>query len=177
MENTLEQEAKWYIIHTYSGRENKVRDDLVNMVENNNLQDFIFEIVVPTEEDIVEKNGKKKTVLRKKYPTYIFVKMIYTKHVWFMVANTQGVTGFLGPQGRPLALTVEEVRRLRLEKVEMSDLHVEIGDNVKIISGALENFIGSVEEINLEQQKIRVRVSLFGRDTPVEVDFMQVEKI
>jgi len=181
MENTatgLESgQPQWYIIHTHPGYENKVQADLLQMVENNDLHDHIFEVVVPTEEDIVEKNGKKKVVLRKKFPTYVFLKMIYSKRIWFMVANTRGVTGFLGPGGRPLALTVEEIKRMRLEKMEAHDLKIVPGDNVKIISGALENFIGSVEDINAERERVKVRVSMFGRDTVVDLEFIQVEKL
>ena len=171
------EQPQWYIIHTHPGYESKVKEDLLQMIENAALHDQIFEVVVPTEEDIVERNGKKKVVLRKKFPTYVFLKLIYSKPTWFKVANMRGVTGFLGPGGRPLALTIDEIKRLRLEKFEAGDIKLEVGDNVKIISGALENFIGAIEEINPEKALVKIRVSMFGRDTPVELEFDQVEKL
>ena len=147
------------------------------MIENNNLQDYIFEIAIPTEEDIVEKNGKRKIVERKKFPGYVFLKMIYTDHVWYMVANTRGVTGFVGPQGKALALTAEEIKRMGLEKVSAEELDIKVGDNVKVVSGALETFLGIVEEIYPDKQKARVIVQMFGRQTPVELEFNQIEKL
>lgn len=175
MENT--NQAEWYVIHTYSGYEGMVEDNLRKMVENNGLQDFIFEVVIPVEDDIVEKNGKKKVVQRKKFPGYVFLKMVYTNHIWFMVTNTRGVTGFVGPKGRPLPLLPDEVKRMGLEKIELEDFDIKVGDNVRVISGALESFIGVVDEISIERQKLKVIVSMFGRQTPVELEFSQVEKL
>ncbi len=177
MSEVSNNDVRWYIIHVYSGYEAKVRDNLLKMIENNNLQDFIFEVSFPTEEDIVEKNGKRKVVERKKFPGYVFVKMIYTDHIWYMVTNTRGVTGFVGPQGKAQPLTVEEIKRMGLEKISSEDFDIEVGDNVKVISGALETFIGEVESISSEKQKVRVVVQMFGRQTPVELDFHQIEKI
>ncbi len=176
MENQ-EPKPKWYVIHTYSGYENSVESDLRNMVENNNLQDFIFDIKVPVEDEIVEKNGKKKVVQRKKFPSYAFIKMIYTNHIWFMVTRTRGVTSFVGPVGRPIPLTDEEIRRIGLEAVSLEDFDIKVGDNVKVINGPLENFIAVVDSISVERQKVKVNVAMFGRQTPVELDFAQVEKI
>ena len=147
------------------------------MVENNNLQDYIFEIKVPVEDEVVEKNGKRKVVQRKKFPSYVFIKMIYTNHIWFMVTNTRGVTGFVGPAGRPLPLRDDEVKRMGLEVIEFEDLDIKAGDSVRVISGALENFDGVIESISAERQKVKVVISMFGRDTPVELDFSQVEKL
>lgn len=175
MENI--EQAQWYVIHTYSGYEGMVETNLHNMIENNNLQDYIFEVKVPVEEDIVEKNGKRKVVLRKKFPSYVFIKMIYTNHIWFMVTNTRGVTGFVGPAGRPLPLRDDEVKRMGLEVIDLEDFDIKIGDDVRVISGALENFIGVVESISAERQKVKVIVAMFGRQTPVELDFAQVEKL
>ncbi|HIU83093.1 MAG TPA: transcription termination/antitermination factor NusG [Candidatus Faecicola pullistercoris] len=175
MEN--KDQAKWYVIHVYSGYEKMVEDNLHKMIENNGLQDYIFDIVVPVEDDIVEKNGKKKVVERKKFPSYVFLKMIYTNHIWYMVTSTRGVTGFVGPQGRPLPLTPEEVKRNGLEKIEIEDFDIRSGDNIRVVSGPLEGFIGEVESISAEHQKVKVVVSMFGRQTPVELDFSQVEKL
>jgi transcriptional antiterminator NusG len=170
-------EPKWYVIHTYSGYEGMVEDNLHNMIENNNLQDKIVDVKVPVVDEIVEKNGKRKVVQRKKFPSYVFIKMIYNNHIWFMVTNTRGVTGFVGPAGRPLPLTAEEVKRMGLEVIDIEDFDIKTGDNVRVISGALESFIGVVEGISAERQKVKVVVSMFGRQTPVELDFSQVEKL
>lgn len=175
MEN--KEQAQWYVIHTYSGYEAMVESNLHNMVENNSLQDYIFEVKVPVEDDVVEKNGKRKVVQRKKFPSYVFIKMIYTSHIWFMVTNTRGVTGFVGPAGRPLPLRDDEVKRLGLEAIDFEDLDIKVGDNVRVISGALENFDGVIDSISAERQKVKVIISMFGRDTPVELDFSQVEKL
>ena len=173
----IKESPQWYVIHTYSGYESMVENNLHNMVENNGLQDWIFEVKVPVEDDIVEKNGKRKVVQRKKFPSYVFIKMIYSNHIWFMVTNTRGVTGFVGPAGRPLPLRDDEVKRLGLEVIEFKDLDIKPGDNVRVISGALENFDGVIESISAERQKVKVIISMFGRDTPVELDFSQVEKL
>ncbi len=173
----IKESPQWYVIHTYSGYESMVENNLHNMVENNGLQDWIFEVKVPVEDDIVEKNGKRKVVQRKKFPSYVFIKMIYSNHIWFMVTNTRGVTGFVGPAGRPLPLRDDEVKRLGLEVIEFEDLDIKPGDNVRVISGALENFDGVIESISAERQKVKVVISMFGRDTPVELDFSQVEKL
>ncbi len=168
----------WYVLHTYSGYEHSVKTDLQVMSENNNLTDRIVEIVVPEEDDVVEdKKGKKKVIKRKKFPTYVFVKMNYSNDMWYMLTNTRGVTGFVGPAGRPLPLTDEEVKRMGLEKMEIEDLEIKIGDNIKVVTGALDGFIGVVDDIDVERQKIKVSVSMFGRPTPVELEFSQVEKL
>lgn len=170
-------EARWYVVHTYTGHEKMVEENLKKMIENSNLQDYILEIVIPVEEDIVEKNGKKKVVERKKFPGYVFVKMIETAHICFMVSNTRGVTNFVGPCGKPTYLLPDEVKRMALEKVEIIDVDLKAGDNIRVVNGALESFIGVVEDINLERQKVKVVVSMFGRQTPVELELSQVEKI
>ena len=170
-------EAKWYVLHVLSTYEKMVETNLNNMVANNNLGDYIFEVVVPMEDNIVEKNGKRKLVQSKKFPGYVFIKMIYTNYIWYMVTNTRGVTGFVGPAGRPCPLTEDEIKRMGLEKVEASDLKVVVGDEVRVVNGPLESFIGVIEEINLEKQKVSVCVSMFGRQTPVELEFNQIEKI
>ncbi|MEG1662404.1 MAG: transcription termination/antitermination protein NusG [Clostridia bacterium] len=175
MENI--EQAQWYVIHTYSGYEASVENNLHNMVENNNLQENIFEIKVPVVDEVVEKNGKKKMIQRRKFPSYVFIKMIYSNHIWFMVTNTRGVTGFVGPAGRPLPLREDEVKRMGLEVIDLEDFDIKVGNDVRVISGALENFIGVVESISAERQKVKVIVAMFGRQTPVELDFSQVEKL
>ena len=176
-------QAQWYVVHTYSGQESTAEENLRNMVEKNNLQDSIFDIKVPVSDEVVEKNGKRKVVQRKKFPGYVFVKMTFgddetkEKHLWFMVSSTRGVTGFVGPGGRPLPLRDDEVKRMGLEVIEFEDLNIKVGDEVRVISGALENFDGRIESISAERQKVKVVISMFGRDTPVELDFSQVEKL
>lgn len=170
-------DVRWYVIHVYSSYESVVKSNLEKMIENNNLQDYILEIAIPVEEDIVEKNGKRKIVERKKFPGYVFLKMAYSDQLWYMVTNTRGVTGFVGPQGKALPLTNDEIKRMGLEKISVEDFDIAVGDNVKVISGALETFLGIVDEIFVEKQKVRVIVQMFGRQTPVELEFNQIEKI
>lgn len=171
------EQARWYVIHTYSGYEAMVKDSLEKLIENNNLQENIFEIQIPTEETLEEKaNGKKKIVVRKKFPCYVFLKMIYSNDVWYLVTNTRGVTGFVGPQGRPLPLTEEEVVRMGLVK-KVLNVDFTVGDDVQIMSGPLESFFGKVISVNASAQKAMVNVEMFGRKTDVEVDFVQVRKV
>ncbi|MBE5756820.1 MAG: transcription termination/antitermination factor NusG [Clostridiales bacterium] len=172
-----ENEARWYVIHTYSGYEAMVKDSLEKLIENNNLQENIFEIQIPMEETLEEKaNGKKKLVERKKFPTYVFLKMIYSNDIWYLVTNTKGVTGFVGPQGRPLPLKEDEVMRMGLETVVV-DVDFVVGDDVQIVSGPLESFVGKIVEMNVATQKAKVNVVMFGRATDVEVDFVQIKKV
>ena len=171
------EQARWYVIHTYSGYEAMVQDSLEKLIENNNLQENIFEIQVPTEETLEEKaNGKKKLVKRKKFPCYVFLKMIYSNDIWYLVTNTRGVTGFVGPQGRPLPLTDEEVIRMGLTK-EVVEVDFVVGDDVQILAGALESFCGKVVSLNDSTQKAMVNVEMFGRNTDVEVDYVQLKKV
>ena len=171
------EQASWYVIHTYSGYEAMVKDSLEKLIENNNLQENIFEIQIPTEETLEEKaNGKKKLVERKKFPCYVFLKMIYSNDIWYLVTNTRGVTGFVGPQGRPLPLTEAEVLRMGLEKVAI-EVDFEEGDTVQIMAGPLESFSGTVVSLNDVTQKAMVNVEMFGRNTDVEVDFVKLKKV
>ena len=171
------EQARWYVIHTYSGYEAMVKDSLEKLIENNNLQENIFEIQIPTEETLEEKaNGKKKVVERRKFPCYVFLKMIYSNDIWYLVTNTRGVTGFVGPQGRPLPLTPEEVERNGLETFK-GEVDFAVGDMVSILNGPLEGFAGKVVSINESANKAKVNVEMFGRSTDVEVDFVQVKKI
>ena len=173
----MAEQARWYVIHTYSSYEAMVKDSLEKLIENNNLQENIFEIKIPTEETLEEKaNGKKKIVERKKFPCYVFLKMIYSNDIWYLVTNTRGVTGFVGPQGRPLPLTDEEVARMGLEEVAV-EIDFTVGDTVQIVSGPLESFVGKVTSIIEGQQKVMVNVEMFGRKTDVELTFVQVKKV
>ena len=166
----------WYVVYTYSGYENKVMTNLLKTVENNGLQDVIYDVKAPMEETIEVKNGKKKHVQRKLFPGYVMVKMLLTDESWYVVRNTRGVTGFVGPGSKPIPLSDMEVRSMGVEDVPVR-LDVEVGENVMITSGPLESFIGIVNEINTERQKIKVTVSMFGRDTQVELDFVQVKRV
>ena len=174
----MAEQARWYVIHTYSSYEAMVKDSLEKLIENNNLQENIFEIKIPTEETLEEKaNGKKKIVERKKFPCYVFLKMIYSNDIWYLVTNTRGVTGFVGPQGRPLPLTDEEVARMGLEEVAV-EIDFNVGDTVQIVSGPLESFTGVVTSIlDGAAQKVMVNVEMFGRKTDVELNFVQVKKV
>ena len=167
----------WYAVYTYSGYENKVMDKLHMTMENSpELQDLILDVKVPMEETIEIKNNKRKHVQRKMFPGYVMVKMLLTDETWYRVRNTHGVTGFVGPGSRPIPLTDVEVRTIGLENVHV-ELEVEVGNNVEITSGPLEGFVGVVTEINQEKEKVKVMVSMFGRDTEVELDFVQVKRI
>ena len=176
MENSLESQAKWYVLHTYSGYEMMVKDSLERLIENNNLGNSIFDLKIPMEQTIEEKNGKKKVVERKLLPCYVFIKMIYSNEVWYLVTNTRGVTGFVGPQGRPLPLKEAEVRKMQLETVAV-DADFAVGDDVSIDAGPLAGFVGKIKELNDSTQKAKVNVLMFGRNTDVEVDYSQIRKI
>lgn len=167
---------RWYVIHTYSGYENKVKTDLEKTVKNRELEDYFFEIVVPMEEQIEIKNGKRDTKLKKVFPGYVLIKMIVTDSTWYIVRNTRGVTGFVGSGTNPIPLTDDEIRAMGFEEVPVN-VDYAIKDSVKIIGGALEGFVGTVEEINKEKGKVKVVVSMFGRETPVELEFSQVQKV
>ena len=169
-------EAKWYVVHTYSGHENKVKVNIEKLVENRGMQDLVLEVIVPTEDIVEMKDGQRKIKTKKMFPGYVLVKMIVTNESWYLVRNTQGVTGFVGHGSDPVPLTLDEVRRMGIEKIYI-DLDIKIGDTVKVINGPFENFMGVVEEVNMEKQTLRARVSMFGRDTPVELDFAQVDKL
>lgn len=173
----MSETAKWYAIHTYSGYEAMVKGTLEKLIENNNLGEQILDIKIPMYQDIVEgKNGKKKVVDRKVLPCYVFLKLVYSNDIWYLVTNTRGVTGFVGPQGKPLPLSDEEVKRMRLE-TSVESVDYIIGDEVKIVSGALEGFVGVIIELNIATQKAKAKVEMFGRETEVELDFVDIEKI
>ena len=176
MDNSLESQAKWYVLHTYSGYEAMVKASLERLIENNNLKDSIFDLRIPMEQTIEEKSGKRKVVERKLLPCYVFIKMIYSNQVWYLVTNTRGVTGFVGPQGRPLPLKEEEVRKMQLETVA-TNVDFEVDDDVSIDAGPLSGFVGKIKELNDTAQKAKVNVMMFGRNTDVEVEYVQIRKI
>ncbi len=168
-------EPRWYVVHTYSGYENKVKTDLEKTVKNRELEDYFFDIVVPMEEQIEIKDGKRKANLKKVFPGYVLIKMIVTEESWYIVRNTRGVTGFVGSGTDPIPLTNEEIRNMGFEAAVV-EVDYNVDDSVKILNGALAGFIGTVQEINKEKGKVKVLVSMFGRETPVELEFSQVEK-
>jgi len=167
-------EAKWYVIHTYSGYENKVASNLEKLVENRNMQDLIFDIKVPTETVTEIKDDKKREVERKVFPSYVLIKMIVTDDSWYVVRNTRGVTGFVGPAGSPVPLTEEEVHALGVEKRSI-EVNYTVGDNVRITDGPLDGFIAVVDAMDLSKNSVNVTISMFGRETPVELELDQVE--
>ncbi len=169
-------EPKWYVVHTYSGYENKVKTDLEKTIKNRELEDFFFDIVVPMEEQIEIKDGKRKTNLKKVFPGYVLIKMIVTEESWYIVRNTRGVTGFVGSGTDPIPLTSEEIRNMGFETAVVN-VDYDVNDTVRVVNGPLASFIGTVQEINKEKNKVKVLVSMFGRETPVELEFSQVEKI
>lgn len=170
------EEAKWYVVHTYSGYENKVKEDLEKTVENRNLQDMILEVKYPTEEVVEIKDGKRKAYQRKVFPGYVMVKMFMNDKTWYVVRNTRGVTGFVGPGSKPIPLTDEEVTAMGVERIPI-ELDIEVGESVRVVAGPLENFIGTVETLDPERQKVKLVVSMFGRNTPVELDYIEVQKL
>ena len=167
---------RWYVVHTYSGYENKVKTDLEKTIKNRELEEFFFDIIVPMEEQIEIKDGKKKTNIKKVFPGYVLIKMIVTEATWYIVRNTRGVTGFVGSGTDPIPLTDEEIRKMGFEDIAIN-VDYNINDNVQILGGPLNGYTGVVQEINKEKSKVRVLVSMFGRETPVELEFSQVQKI
>lgn len=176
-------EKNWYVVHTYSGYENKVKANLEKRVESMGMADKIFRVVVPEEEETEIKNGKTKVVKRKVFPGYVLVELVMTDDSWYVVRNTPGVTGFVGSAGsgsKPTPLLPEEVvvllKRMGVEEKRI-DVDYEIGETVRVKEGPFANFTGSVEEMDKDRSKLKVLVNMFGRDTPVELDFTQIEKL
>ena len=170
------ENAKWYVLHTFSGYENVAKENLEIVKEKYNLQERIFDIVIPMEDVVEDKNGKKKIVSRKVTPGYIMVKMIYGDDIWHAVTRTRGITGFVGPKGRPLHLTEEEIRKMRLEKNTVIDISITENDKVEVLDGALNGFVGTVISVDRENAKCKVMVEMFGRDTPVDLNLDQIRK-
>jgi transcriptional antiterminator NusG len=178
-EASQEDGRAWYVVHCYSGYENKVRHNLEQRIESMGMKDRIFDVVVPTEEEIEVKEGKRRTVERRVFPGYILVNMIMSEESWYVVRNTPGVTGFVGMGTQPTPLRPEEVAQI-IKRMEAEAPHIKVtfrsGERVRIVDGPFNDFRGTVAEIDMERAKVRVMVNFFGRETPVELDFLQVEK-
>lgn len=172
----MSEKARWYVVHTYSGYENKVKASIEKTVENRALQDLLLDIQVPMEEVIEEKDGKQKVTLKKKFPGYVLVKMLMSDESWYVVRNTRGVTGFVGPGSKPVPLTDEEVESMGVVEIP-EEVDLEVGESVRVISGPLREFVAVVQEINLEKHKIKASVDMFGRETLAELDFNQIDKL
>ena len=170
------EDAKWYVLHTYSGYENMVKENLEMVFTKNNMRDRLVEITIPMEDVVEEKNGKRKIVQRRMFPCYVLIKMVYDNSMWHMIVNTRGVTGFVGPQGRPIPLTEDEIKRMHLEKVVV-DTNFNVGDRVNVTDGPLEGFVGEIESLDAINGKCKVIVSMFGRQTPVDLELTQIELI
>ena len=172
-------ERAWYVIHCYSGYENKVRHNLEQRIETMGMKDQIFDVVIPTQEEIEVREGKRRSVERHVFPGYVLVNMILSEESWYVVRNTPGVTGFVGMGNQPTPLRPEEVAQI-LKRMEAEAPHImvsfKVGERVRIVDGPFNDFRGMVDEIDLDHSKVRVRVNFFGRETPVELDFLQVEK-
>ncbi len=175
----IDDERGWYVVHCYSGYEKKVRHNLEQRIETMGMKEKIFDVVVPTEEEIEVKEGKRRTVERRVFPGYIIVNMILTEESWYVVRNTPGVTGFVGMGNTPIPLRPEEVAHI-VKRMEADAPRIKVtfrlGERVRIVDGPFNDFRGTVAEIDMERAKVRVMVNFFGRETPVELDFLQVEK-
>ena len=169
--------AKWYIIHTYSGYENKVAQTITKVVENRKLHDLICEVSVPTEKVTEVVNGKKREIERKIYPGYVLVKMICNDDSWYVVKNTRGVTGFVGPGSEPTPLTDEEVAALGIEGEKKVEVNIAEGDTVQVMGTAMDGFVGTVKSVNMEDETVDIIVSMFGRETPATLSLTQVAKM
>lgn len=167
---------EWYVVHTYSGYENKVKANLELVIENRGMQDYFQEIIIPMMEEVEIKDGREKSSLKKVFPGYVLIKMILTDDTWYVVRNIRGVTGFVGPGSKPSPLTEREVMALGVELVD-TVVDYEIGDTVKVISGPLENSTGVVEDINVEKERVKVSISMFGREISAELEYSQIQKI
>lgn len=171
------EEAKWYVAHTFAGYENKVASDLKIKVENQNLTDMIQEIIVPTETVVeIKDDGTKKEVERKIFPSYVLIKMVMTDDTWYVVRNTRGCAGFVGPEGKPVPLTEEEVKNLGVEKVTV-EVAYEVGNLVNVIDGPFEGYSGTVESIDVDKNSVLVLISMFGRETTVDFALDDLEKV
>lgn len=175
-EKEQDREAKWYVVHTYSGYENKVKTDIEKTVENRRLQDQILEVAVPMQDTVEMKNGTKKQVERKLFPGYVLVHMFLNDDTWYVVRNTRGVTGFVGPGSNPVALTEEEIKTLGIDTQKII-IDFQVGDSIMVTAGAWENTVGVIKSINEHKQSVTITVDMFGRETPVEIGFAEVKKI
>ena len=172
----LREEAKWYVAHTYSGYENKVKANIDKTIENRHLEDQIFEVRVPLEEVVEVKNGVKKTTMKKLFPGYVLVNMIMNDDTWYVVRNTRGVTGFVGPGSKPVPLTDAEMKSLGI-KLDNVTVDFAEGDMIAVVAGAWKDTVGVVRRIDLNKQTATINVEIFGRETPVEISFAEVRKM
>ncbi|QGU00764.1 Transcription antitermination protein NusG [Candidatus Syntrophocurvum alkaliphilum] len=179
---TRARKGDWYVVHTYSGYENKIKVDLTKRVESMNMQDKIFDVIVPEEQEVEYKAGKRKVTNKRVFPGYVIVNMIMDEESWYVVRHTPGITGFVGSGTKPIPLQQDEVDKILeqmglLEKKPKKVIDVDIGDNIRVKSGPFANFEGVVKEILADRGKVRVNISMFGRDTPVELDYEQLDKL
>ncbi len=172
-----EQEAKWYVVHTYSGHENKVKANIEKMVENRGMIDDIFEVMVPMEDYVEDKEGVERLKERKMFPGYVLVKMIVNDESWYLVRNTRGVTGFVGPGSKPIPLTPQEVAALGVKSQKKVELDLEVGETVRVTYGAFKDLPAKVVELSDEKQVLKAHINIFGRDTLAELNYDQVQKI
>lgn len=171
-----DQELKWYVVHTFSGHENKVKASLERIVESRNMSDLITEVQVPLEEVVEIKDGQRKTKQRKIFPGYVVVCMEMNDETWYVVRNTKGVTGFVGPGSKPVPLTKEELKNMGITHEE-PDMDIAVGDNITIIDGPFSEYAGVVTQVNNEKRAVTALINMFGRETPVELDYHQIEKL
>ena len=177
VDNMSEQEnqVRWYVVHTYSGYENKVKANIEKLVENRGMHDQILEVAVPIQDAIEIKNGQKKVVQRKVFPGYVLLKMIMNDDTWYVVRNTRGVTSFVGPGSKPVALTDQEVMEMGIESYVAPNIDMAEGDTVLVTSGPFAESTGVIKEVNINKRTVVVKISMFGRETPMELDFNQVQ--
>ena len=176
-------EANWYVVHTYSGYENKVKANIEKTIENRHLEDQILEVIVPLQDVVEVKNGTKKNVSKKMFPGYVLINMVMNDDTWYVVRNTRGVTGFVGPGSKPVPLTEEEMRPLGIDlaaeraKAATVEIDFEEGDTIEVVSGAWQGTVGQIKAINLQKQTVFIDIDIFGRATSVEINFMDVKKM
>ncbi|MDR3092166.1 MAG: transcription termination/antitermination protein NusG [Clostridiales bacterium] len=177
-QNLVGGEAKWFVVHTYSGYENKVKANIEKIVENRGMSDQIVEIVVPMQDSIEIKNGQRKKVARKVLPGYVLVKMLMNDDTWYIVRNTRGVTSFVGPGSKPIPLTEKEIASMGVDTavIRKEDIDIAVGDNVSVVSGPFEGSVGVIKEINIGKRTVVIKLSFFGRETPVELGFAQIRQ-
>lgn len=169
-------EAKWYVVHTYSGYENKVKANIEKSIQNLHLEDQILSVEVPLEDVVEVRNGQKKTVQKKLFPGYVLLHMDMNDETWYVVRNTRGVTGFVGPESKPVPLTEAEMANLGI-RPEQVEIDFEIGDMVKVVSGVWENTVGQIKSINMSKSMVTIGVDMFGRETAVEISFYDIKKM
>jgi len=176
MNENMTDEAKWFVVHTYSGYENKVKANIEKIVENRNMHDEILQVIVPVQDTVEIKNGQKKNIQRKVFPGYVLLKMFMNDETWYVVRNTRGVTSFVGPGSKPVPLTEDEVVSMGI-KLPVKALDIYAGDTVRVTSGPFEESIGIIKEVNANKHSVIVKLSVFGRETPVELDFLQIQRV